>query len=186
MAGILVGIGTIINTTIDNKYIGAMLFSFALLAILQSKLFLYTGSIGTIKNIKDFPLFLKILFFNLFGVSLPTSIMMICNEEFHDSAMQISQNKFTSSMSQSFVYAFLCGILMFVAVQCKDKTITIFCIMIFILSGYKHCIADFPYFLFNFEAMNLIKFIFIILGNSFGSIIANKLINTEEELNIGV
>lgn len=29
------------------------------------------------------------------------------------------------------------------AVYCKKMLITVFCIMVFILSGYEHCIADF-------------------------------------------
>lgn len=62
---------------------------------------------------------------------------------------------------------------MFIVVYSKNVVITIFCIMIFILSGYKHCIADFPYVLINFN----IKFLCIILGNSLGAILIRKLID---------
>ena len=59
---------------------------------------------------------------------------------------------------------------MFIAVSCKDTIITIFCVMIFILSGYEHCVADFPYLIVNGSIENVLKFICIILGNSIGSI----------------
>ena len=34
LAGMLIGIGVVINTFSENKYVGAMLFSFALLTII--------------------------------------------------------------------------------------------------------------------------------------------------------
>ena len=46
LAGMLIGIGVISNTLSENKYIGALLFSLALLAIIDMKLQLYTGQIG--------------------------------------------------------------------------------------------------------------------------------------------
>lgn len=175
MAGILVGIGIIANISSGNKYIGAMLFSLALLSIVQCELLLYTGIIGFAK-IKDISSLLKILFFNLCGVSFIVFTMAINNNQFINSMIQISKNKFHQSIVQMFIYAFLCGILMFIAVYCKNKVITIFCIMTFILSGFEHCIADFPYLLININVRNIVKFIFIILGNSLGSIIAKRLI----------
>lgn len=45
-AGILVGIGDIVYMVSGNIYIGAMLFSLALLTIINSNLYLYTGKIG--------------------------------------------------------------------------------------------------------------------------------------------
>jgi formate/nitrite transporter FocA (FNT family) len=46
IAGVLVGMGVIVNTSSDNKYIGSMLFSLALLAIIHCVFQLYTGRIG--------------------------------------------------------------------------------------------------------------------------------------------
>ena len=43
LSGILIGIGVIINTFSQNKYIGAMLFAFALLTIIKLQLQLFTG-----------------------------------------------------------------------------------------------------------------------------------------------
>ena len=38
--------------------------------------------------------------------------------------------------------------------------------MVFILSGYEHCIADFPYLLLNFSMVNVLKYIMIIAGKN--------------------
>ena len=54
--------------------------------------------------------------------------------------------------------------------------ITIFCIMTFILSGYEHCIASFSFLLSSFTAMNVSKFLMIIIGNSLGSVVTHMLI----------
>jgi lactoylglutathione lyase len=74
------------------------------------------------------------------------------------------------------VCGFFCGVLMFVAVSCKNLLITVFCIMTFILSGFEHCIADFPYFVVGtMSAEKFVKFMLIIAGNSAGSIVTNIL-----------
>ena len=43
LAGILIGLGVIINLQSDNRIIGALLFSFGLLTIIEMHLLLFTG-----------------------------------------------------------------------------------------------------------------------------------------------
>jgi formate/nitrite transporter FocA (FNT family) len=47
--------------------------------------------------------------------------------------------------------------------------------MIFIIIGAEHCIADFPYLLFNLSPINILKFICIVIGNSLGAILIERL-----------
>ena len=61
------------------------------------------------------------------------------------------------------------------AVKNKVTILTVFAVMIFILIGAEHCIADFPYLLFNITPINILKFISIILGNSLGAILIERL-----------
>ena len=49
LSGMLVGIGVVVNILSQNQYVGAMLFSLALLTIILLKL-LYTGKIGYATN----------------------------------------------------------------------------------------------------------------------------------------
>ena len=174
LSGFLVGLGVVINTQAGNKYIGAMLFSLALLVIIEKELKLYTGKIGFVK--KDVPIYnLSIMLpFNLMGVIVPV-LMMHKKGKFSEIMYEVAQNKFAQGHMELLFYGFLCGALMFIAVSCKNKLITIFCIMTFILSGYEHCIADFPYMCMVFTPVNLSKFVCIIVGNSLGSITVNKL-----------
>lgn len=175
LSGILVGIGVVINASSSNKYIGAMLFSLALLTIIKCGLKLYTGKIGFYRTEKARRLFVMLVF-NLAGALIPTLSVALCRRSLYETIAAASDVKFGNSFAVLFLYGALCGVLMFIAVYSKDTIITIFCIMVFILSGYEHCIADFIYLALNFSIENCGKFAVIILGNSAGSIVTHFLI----------
>ena len=94
--------------------------------------------------------------------------------------LTVSDSKFSAGYLSMFIFGCFCGVLMFVAVYCKNTVITVFCIMVFILSGYEHCIADFPYLAINFSAANAGKFLCVIAGNSIGSIVTHYLMKAEK------
>ena len=52
LSGILIGLGVLINIQTDPSVLGALLFSFGLLTIINMQLYLYTGKIGFFSNIK--------------------------------------------------------------------------------------------------------------------------------------
>lgn len=174
VSGVLVGIGDVINLLSGNKYIGAMLFSVALLTIIHNKLPLYTGRIGFVRNQKASDL-LQMLVFNLVGALVPVFMTVYCKREIYARILTSSRNKFSYNFLALFFLGVLCGILMLVAVYTKQQIITVFCIMIFILSGFEHCIADFPFLVVNFSAVNTVKFLCIVLGNSAGAVAAYEL-----------
>lgn len=185
MAGLLIGISVVANIQIENKYVGAMLFSVALLTIIHNNLLLYTGKIGFLsrKNFKDDILdLLNMLFDNLLYALVPSLIYVMYDISFENKLTEIAFDKFSKTPLQLFLYAALCGVLMFVAVYSKNQLITVFCIMTFILSGFEHCIADVPYLIVNFSKDSLIKYGMIVLGNTFGAIVAKKLIVQEREI----
>ena len=64
--GMLIEIGAIVYITVENDYIGEMLFSLALLTVINSSLNLYTGKIGFYKKY-SFGFLSKILLANLIG-----------------------------------------------------------------------------------------------------------------------
>ena len=172
LSGFLVGLGIIVNISSTNPYIGSMLFSIALLVIIECNLKLYTGRIGYIRYayIKDLIL---MLIGNLIGVMIP---VLVKHHLLYEQLLEISTIKFSKTWFELFVDGFMCGALMFIAVHCKKYLITVFSIMTFLLSGYEHCIANFPYLIINFNIENLLKFVCIVLGNSIGSISVNKMI----------
>lgn len=182
LSGILVGIGVVINTFSANKYIGAMLFSFALLVIMKLQLQLYTGQIGFLLDKKyNMVDYIFMLLYNMGGALIPTLLLISVNNNLLEKIIEISYQKFGHTYYELFVYGLFCGVLMMIAVYCKETIITVFCIMIFILSGYEHCIADFPFLLLNISLVNIIKFSIIVLGNSVGAIITYSLIKAGDK-----
>ena len=178
LSGMLVGIGVVINTVSEDRYAGAMLFSLALLTIIHCGLKLYTGKIGFIRNVPVQDLGIMLLG-NLFGVLIPTLAIASQRESVMEKLMEVSENKFSAGFPAMFIFGCFCGVLMFVAVYCKNMVITVFCIMVFILSGFEHCIANFPYLAINFSVVNLGKFLCVVAGNSVGSILTYYLIKDE-------
>ena len=156
LSGILVGLGVALQIQVQNAYVGAMLFSVALLVIIECSLKLYTGKIGFFK-IKEIKNLLIILFGNFIGVMIPIFCSVV-KSGFYERVIEVSNTKFSNGYLELFLYGLMCGILMFIAVYCKKPIITVFCIMTFILSGYEHCIADFPYLVFNFNIDHLLKY----------------------------
>ena len=178
LAGILIGLGVIINTQMQVPIIGPTLFSFGLLVIINMQFQLYTGKIGFSTSIKDFPYLSTVLFFNLIGIAATVGLYVLANNGFIPLISAAATTKFSKSILTLFINAIFCGMLIHFAVKNKIHLFTVFAIMIFILIGAEHCIADFPYLLFNFSFMNLLKFIFIIIGNSLGSILIEWLCKT--------
>ena len=176
MSGILVGIGVIVNTSVGNRYIGAFLFSIALLVITNQSLQLFTGQIGYATEKRfNIPNYLLMLLGNIIGITL-TSLNALCNTELMEGIKKSSELKFSKPLIPLLLCSIMCGILMFIAVNCKNTLITVLAIMVFILSGYEHCIADVPFLIFGeLTLLNIIKYILIVLGNSIGAIIAHIL-----------
>ena len=67
LAGIMIGLAGIVNLNVDNKFIGAFLFSFGLITILAQNLNLYTGKVGTINLSCEWFMLPVIILGNFFG-----------------------------------------------------------------------------------------------------------------------
>lgn len=174
-AGVLIGFGVIINLNMQPPILGALLFSFGLLTIIQLQLPLYTGKIGyVLKERNELPV---ILFANIFGISMLIAIYLLAHIDFVNVLRTAADEKFQKTFIQMFVDGILCGALIHFAVKCKQQIITIMAVIIFILVGAEHCIADFPYLLTVPSGINLVKYIVIILGNSIGAVIIEGISN---------
>lgn len=179
-AGILIGIGAIVSLSIDNKIIGSFLFSFGLLTIVSQKFNLYTGKVGFAKTKNDFINLLIIIGGNLIGTYL-TSFLYRCTNINYEKIDELCNKKLNNGILQTFILSMFCGVLMYLAIDTYNKTQNILFIslpvMIFILSGFEHSIANMFYF-FSSNIKNLESFLFIILnlvGNGVGALLFAKL-----------
>ena len=176
LSGILIGLGVIINTQSTIPALGALLFSFGLLTIIEMRLFLYTGKIGfIIRKVNTFSQVSLILLFNCLAIAATVGLYALANQNFVGIISAAAATKFSKTLLTLFINAFFCGMLIHFAVKNKITILTVFAVMVFILIGAEHCIADFPYLLFNFSWLNLLKFLSIVLGNSLGAILIEGL-----------
>lgn len=179
-AGILISIGGAVYLSCDNKYVGAVLFSVALLCICYQGYSLYTGKICYIPQKHGKEEF-SVLFTGLLGNVLSTTVcgyaLRYAIPKIGEAALNSCNAKIEQAFFQTFLRAVFCGILIFLAVDIFKKFKTpvgiIFCIPVFILSGFEHSVADMFYFAASgIVSLKAFTFIWIvILGNTVGGML---------------
>lgn len=180
-AGIMISIGGAVYLACgDRKYIGAVLFTVALLSICFRGYALFTGRVGFIvENHKkaDVSELLLCLLGNAIGTVVCGLLIRYAITATGDAAQAVCEAKLTQAIPSTFIRAIFCGVLMYIAVSVyrENKSVVgiLFCIPVFIIAGFEHSIAD----MFYFAASGIVSaracgFIWIvILGNSVGAMI---------------
>ena len=183
-AGIMIGIAGTVYLRVDNNIVGAFLFSIGLLVICMYGMNLYTGKIGYILINKlnyIYKLLITILG-NFIGTFLVARLVLLTRfKSVSDKAVDLVNLKLSDNLLSIFILAMLCGILMYIAVNNYKKinneigkySCIFMCVMVFILSGFEHSIANMYYIsVANLLSLKSLLYILImILGNSVGSIL---------------
>lgn len=185
LAGLLIAIGGTIFLSVENKVVGASLFSIGLIGILVYNFNLYTGKIGyliTNFNLKYIKELFIILLGNFIGSSFIGFILRYTRiySNLHDKAYLLSITKLNDNYLSIFILSIFCGILMYFAVNGFKKLndfsrfiIVYLGVVVFILCGFEHCIANMYYFsVADVWSLNTLGYVGImILGNSIGAFI---------------
>ncbi|MDR1771120.1 MAG: formate/nitrite transporter family protein [Hungatella sp.] len=198
IAGIAISIGGVIYLTLENHIAGSFLFSIGLFTIYTFGFNLYTGKVCYIVNEK--PSYLKTILIVYIGnfagtvgagiIFKHTKLVRLVN---HTS--ELVNMKLSDTLFSTFIMAVMCGVMMCIAVigyqTVKDgigKYLSLIMpIMVFILSGYEHSIADMFYFTMG-NAWNAKAFLYILVisaGNLAGGNLiplAKKYLNEEASL----
>ena len=187
LAGLFIGLAGTVYLSVPDKFAGAFLFGFGLLTIVCCGFKLYTGAIGYLVNqgrkTGSYAFLLAIIWAgNWLGTWLVGTALR-CSRvggELSRKAATLCSAKVADSWISLLVLGFFCGILMYLAVESfrrKDELpvpggilMVFLCVMIFILSGFEHCIADMYYFSVAgaWDAGSLGKILIITAGNSLG------------------
>lgn len=179
-SGILISIGGAIFLACDVKYVGAFLFSVALLCICHLGYSLYTGKICymPIKHDKDaFSVLLLGLLGNVIGTTVCGYLIRYAIPAIGDTAETICTAKLEQAFGSTLIRGIFCGILIYLAVEVykrKNSVLGILiCIPVFILSGFEHSIADMFYFAASgIVSLKAFGFIWtVILGNTIGGML---------------
>ncbi|BCJ96622.1 formate transporter [Anaerocolumna cellulosilytica] len=184
MAGIAISMGGVIYLTLENHIAGAFLFSIGLFTIYTFGLNLYTGKVCYIPNEK--PAFLKTVAIVFLGNAVGTVGMGYLlrhtkQAKLIEHTQEMVGMKLSDTIVSTFIMAILCGVMMCIAVigfqTIKDSVgkhlALILPIMVFILSGYEHSIADLFYFsMADAWGMKALLYIIVIaIGNLAGGIL---------------
>ncbi len=176
-AGIMIAIGGSVFLSCENRYIGAILFSVALLCICLKGYSLFTGKVGYLPENHSKEA-VKILLCGLLGNIVSTILLgyavSFANPALGEVAAGICEAKLSQEALQTFVRAFFCGVLMYMAVNTYREKGTLagifFCVPVFILAGFEHSIANMFYFgasgIINMDS--IIYLAVVIAGNSVG------------------
>ena len=173
-AGFLISIASLTFLKCENKTIGAFLFSLGLIGVILLDAYLYTGKIGYI-NSKSILFCVYILIGNLItAISCGYLFRLIYGPS------TIMDIKLEKDLLVVFLDAIFCGVCIYLAVECFKASSKMICIvlpiMVFILGGGEHCIADaFYWAATDFSLIGACYLLIIILGNSLGSLITRFL-----------
>lgn len=179
LAGVLIGIGDIALMMVENKIVGAALFSLALLSIIKLQIPLFTGRIGYVME-RENPLeCILFLLTNSIGSFITVKLWGFSNPDGAEKIRAVADAKYAQSMFQLLMAGILCGVLIHIAITVKSDIVTVLCIMCFILSGFRHCIAD-AAFTYGFEYFA--EWMVVVIGNSLGAIVTELLVSERGRL----
>lgn len=185
LAGIMIAIGGTVFLSIENKVIGASLFSIGLFGVLIYNLNLYTGKIGyliTNFNLKYIKELIITLIGNFIGACSVGFILRYTRiyDKIYEKSLILANTKLNDNILSIFILSIFCGLLMYYAVNgFKKQTdfgkylVVYLGVAVFILCGFEHCIANMYYFsVADIWSLKTLEYTGImVLGNSIGSFI---------------
>ena len=180
VAGILIGFGCITNLCCENAVVGAFLFSLGLWTVIIQNRWLFTGKIGYWDKNESFVKTEELLI--CLGMNL-LSISVLCwlfarFSGLDLDASSIMEIKNNENCFEAFLRSVGCGAMMFIAVNGYNKTknalMVIMPVMVFILCGFDHCIANFGYMSMENQFFSWQLPVWIV-GNTAGSMIISKI-----------
>ena len=187
IGGMLIGIGGCVSLSCDNKYVGSFLFSLGLFGIIQFGFGLFTGKVGYVplRRVSYLSECLFTLLGNAFGTFVDAFLLnrTRIGGAITEKSLGSVSTKLADTTLSAFILAVFCGMLMFIAVDNArlsreegghiQKVLgTVMCVMVFILCGFNHCIADMFYLFLTGEMVHAgIYLPLVIIGNALGGML---------------
>ena len=147
LAGVLIALAGIVYLNCSDKIVGSFLFSFGLCLVIILEANLYTGKVGYVNSKRSVLDLAIMLGFNLLSAFLVGLIAK--TGSLHDSADSVVSaklNVFYDTWWITLLKSIGCGICIYGSVEGYKKTKSfvpvILGVMVFILAGFNHCVAD--------------------------------------------
>ena len=185
LAGMSIAIGGLVFLSVDSKVLGAALFTVGLFTVCTMGFNLFTGKVCYVfQNNKEYALALPIIWIgNLAGTGLIALFATLTRNApaLTEKAAAMCEIKLNDSLASLFFLGILCNILIYIAVAGYKNNphepgkylALIFGVMVFILCGTEHCVADMFYFWMGgaFTGRGIVCLLAITLGNAVGGVL---------------
>ena len=184
LAGACIGFGGVAFLSLDSKVLGALFFTCGLFCVCTFGLDLFTGKVCYVfQNDKDYALRIPVIWLgNFAGTALVALCVRISRiSSIAEKAAGMCETKLSDSFVSLFVLGILCNIFIYIGVEGyknnpheTGKYLALFFgVMVFILCGYEHCVADMFYFSVagRWSLNALLRLLVITAGNVAGGVL---------------
>lgn len=189
MAGVCISIGCVAYMAVGGGTLGAFLFSIGLLSICAFSFALFTGKVCYVKPTKQgiFDV-IFVLLVNMLGTLLMGFLIRLSLPKMIDMAQFMCDKKLSEGF-RVIPLGFLCNIMIFFAVYAWKEVYTnstarvlilVLCVMVFILCGFEHSIANSFYMTVSGYITKPIAWGYIglnVVGNAIGGIVTFRIVN---------
>lgn len=187
LSGIMISVGGAVYLMCENKIIGSFLFSFGLFTIVQRGFALYTGKVGYIPE--NAPVYIIEVLVTLIGNAAGTAFAAVMlrqtrfSQALHEKADLCMTAKTGDTIVSQLILGAFCGMLMYLAIdnakECRKRNADISLIfgisipvMIFIICGFNHSIADtFYMFMAGTFPIDMTYILTVAAGNAIGGML---------------
>ena len=157
LAGAAIAFGGVAFLSVENKILGALFFTVGLFTVCTFGLHLFTGKVCYVfEQDKAYALSLPIIWLgNLVGTAIVAAMVRLSRiAGICERAVTMCRTKTDDSLLSLFILGVLCNIFIYIAVEGfknnpheVGKYLSLFFgVMVFILCGFEHCVADMFYF----------------------------------------
>jgi formate/nitrite transporter FocA (FNT family) len=184
LAGACIAFGGVAFLSLDNKVLGALFFTVGLFIVCTFGLNLFTGKVCYVfRRDKAYALGIPVIWLgNLLGTGLVALLVNLTRiASIAERAAALCQVKLQDGLPSLFILGVLCNIFIYIGVEGFNNNpheigkylALFFGVMVFILCGFEHCVADMFYFsvagLWSGDAV--FRLLIITLGNAVGGVI---------------
>ena len=185
LAGLCISFGGMAFLSLENRVMGAAAFTIGLFVICTFGFHLFTGKVCyALQNDRSYAFNLPLIWIgNLIGTGLAAGCAGLTRAApaLREKAAALCQVKLNDGLLSLFLLGLLCNIFIYIAVEGYKsnphevgKYLSLFFgVMVFILCGTEHCVADMFYFWMAgaWTSRAILSILVISLGNAVGGIL---------------
>lgn len=185
LAGLSISLGGIIFLSCESKVVGALFFTIGLFTVCTFSFNLFTGKVCyALENKAAYIIDLIIIWVGNFAGCLLSGLLMRLTRvapALIEKATSICDAKLSGNAISTFILGIFCNICIYIAVdgfknnqhEIGKYLALIFGVVVFILAGFEHCVANMFYFTIAgiFSGKMLLFLLINTLGNAVGGLL---------------